>query len=144
MTIPRHSAEERAASFYRVTRKGLLPPSKLPHRAKAIWREIVGSKPIDFFETGQCGLLADYCETQSRLEECNADLRRLDLGSEESDRLFNRTIKLGQRMSRLAPQLRLTVQWSVERHSTKAGEAAPGLEIGGELIGGRTLGVGLN
>src|SRR5215467_783047 len=122
--MPRRSSAETAASFYRATRQRVEPPRRLPARAKAIWREILASKPIDYFDVGHHGLLADYCETQEALERCRVDLRRLRLDCATSDRLFDRTIKLGSRLSTLARQLRLTVQWTTDRRATKAGETS--------------------
>ena len=88
-------------------------------------------------------MLADYCETQEALERCRVDLRRLRLDCATSDRLFDRTIKLGSRLSTLARQLRLTVQWTTDRRATKAGETSSA-NVADALIGGRALSNGLN
>src|SRR4249920_899952 len=104
----RHSAEGRAGSFYRA--RALQPPSVLTARAKRIWRSITAAKPVDWFDDGQLGLLADHCETQVRLEEVWARLRRYPVGSREGRELMTELRTLRANYVTSARQLRLTVQ----------------------------------
>jgi hypothetical protein len=107
----------------------------LSTRAKWIWRSIVAAKPIDWFDAGQFGLLADHCETQTRLEEVWARLRRYPVGSRESRLLMGELRILRGNYATSARLLRLTVQQTTERHSTKTAER--GSAIGGDdLVGG--------
>ena len=59
--MPRKSAEERAAAAWRARGKPPPPPKHLGRKAKAIWREIVKSRPPDFFPTGILPLLEAFC-----------------------------------------------------------------------------------
>src|SRR4029077_8465266 len=120
--MPRTSADERAASFYRAGRKSPAPPRVLSTRAKWIWRSIVAAKPIDWFDAGQLGLLADHCETQTRLEEVWARLRRYPVGWREGRLLMVELRILRGNYATSARLLRLTVQQTTERHSTKIAE----------------------
>jgi hypothetical protein len=60
--MPRKSAEDRAAAYWRAGGKPPPPPDILSTSAKALWRKIVGSKPYDYFEPAAQELLAQYCE----------------------------------------------------------------------------------
>ena len=133
--MPRTSAQERAAAFYRADNTVREPPKELSQRAKAIWREIVRSKPIDWFDGGSLGLLADHCETQARLEECWAVLRRLPVGSADARAIMAEVKILRPNFGRSAALLRLPVQYMVDRRATLAGERAPANQ-GDALIGG--------
>ncbi len=55
--MPRLSAEDRAASAWRAGSKPVKPPSYLSRQAKALWREIVASRPPDYFGPGSTHLL---------------------------------------------------------------------------------------
>jgi hypothetical protein len=134
MPMPRrHSAEQRAGSFFRVGGQPIEPPRVLTTRAKRIWREIVTSKPMDWFDAGNAGLLADHCETQALLEEIWARLRRFPVGSKESAVLINqhRTVRNNYAVS--ARLLRLTVQQTTERQATKNAERG---SVSDDLVGG--------
>ena len=133
--MPRKSPAEKAAAFYRAGKKPSEPPSELSQRAKALWREIVRVKPIDWFDAGSLGLLADHCETQVRLEECWAALRGLPVGCKEAKAIIDEVRVLRANYGRSAQLLRLVVQWAVDRHSAKAAERSPEAE-GSTLIGG--------
>ncbi len=58
--MPRKSAEERAAAAWRA-RKPPSPPKTLSRAARATWREIVRSRPPDFFPTSILPLLEAFC-----------------------------------------------------------------------------------
>src|SRR4029077_15373335 len=133
--MPRTSAEERAASFYRAGRKSAAAPRVLSTRAKYIWRSIVAAKPIDWFDAGNFGWLADHCETQARLEEVWARLRRYPVGSREGRELLVDLRTLRGNYLKAAMSLRLTVQYAVERRSTMAGETQQAGTTN-ELLGG--------
>lgn len=129
------SAAEKAAAFYRAAKTAKLPPKDLSTRAKAIWREIVKAKPVDWFDVGSLGLLADHCETQARLEECWRRLRRLPVGSSEVKLVMLEIRTLRPAYISSSRLLRLTVAWGIERQAAKAGESAADAQ-GDELIGG--------
>jgi hypothetical protein len=133
--MPRRTAEEKAALFYRAGKKRPDPPRDLSTRAKHIWRSVAASKPIDWFGGGALGLLADHCETQARLEEVWRRLRRFPVGSKEGRELVLtelRPLRINYAMS--ARLLRLSVQAAVEVHEAKRDEVTK--DPGDELVGG--------
>jgi hypothetical protein len=66
--MPRMSAESRSAAAYLVGGKPPQPPKHLSARAKAIWRSIVASRPVDYFRPGSDVLLAQFCEMAAAQE----------------------------------------------------------------------------
>ena len=129
------SAADKAASFYRAGKKPIDPPKELSARAKAIWRQIVNSKPPVWFDGSSLGFLADHCETQARMEECWRRLRRYPVGSREGRLTGQELRQLRMSYATSARMLRLVVQYAIERRSTQAGESTPEAE-GDTLIGG--------
>lgn len=129
------TAANRSGAFYRADNTVREPPKELSQRAKAIWREIVRAKPLDWFDGGSLGLLADHCETQARLEECWAILRRLPAGSGEARAIMGELKVLRPNYATSSRLLRLTVSAGIERQAAKAGEKAPEGQ-GDALIGG--------
>ena len=59
--MPRKSAEDRAAAAWRARGETPPPPKHLGRKARAIWREIVKSRPPGFFPTGVLPLLEGFC-----------------------------------------------------------------------------------
>ena len=59
--MPRKSAEDRAAAAWRARGEPPPPPKHLGRKARAVWREIVKSRPPDFFPTGVLPLLEGFC-----------------------------------------------------------------------------------
>jgi phage terminase small subunit len=133
--MPRASAEERAAAFYRAGNKAPAAPKALSSRAQAVWRQIVSSKPVDWFDPSHHGYLADHCETWARLEEVWAGLRQVHPGSDESRILMNALKILRGNFSVSSRHLRLTVHEAVDRKAAKATEQQAAA-TGNELIGG--------
>jgi hypothetical protein len=121
--MPRTSAEERAASFYRAGKVRAKPPTQLSPAARKIWRAIVASKPVDWFDYGSLGLLADHCQSRARLEAIWTRLHEVKAGSPESLSLAKEMRIHSARMSTTARQLRLTVQHAITRQASMAGES---------------------
>ncbi len=59
--MPRKSAEDRAAAAWRARGEPPPPSKHLGRKAKAIWREIVKSRPPDFFPISILPLLEGFC-----------------------------------------------------------------------------------
>jgi hypothetical protein len=57
--MPRSGAEARSAAIWLAGGKPPRPPAHLSKRAAAIWREITGSRPCDYFKPGALSLLAN-------------------------------------------------------------------------------------
>ncbi len=58
--MPRLSAEDRAAAVWRAGGEPPKPPKHLSRAAKAMWREIVASRPADYFGPGSTHLLESF------------------------------------------------------------------------------------
>lgn len=58
--MPRLSAEDRAAAAWRAGGAPPKPPKHLSRRAKALWRNIVASRPPDYFGPGSTPLLESF------------------------------------------------------------------------------------
>lgn len=126
---------EKAAAFYRAGKTKKDAPRDLSIRAKAIWREIVNAKPVDWFDGGSLGLLADHCRTQERLEEVWRRLGRYPVGSREARQVMSELRTLRTNYATSARLLRLTVSNGMERQAAKYGESAADAEHD-DLIGG--------
>jgi phage terminase small subunit len=50
--MPRQSAEARSAAAFRQGGKHPVPPKHLSDDAKALWREMVEDRPVDYFRPG--------------------------------------------------------------------------------------------
>jgi hypothetical protein len=98
----------------------------------------VNAKPIDWFDAGNFGLLADHCETQARLEEVWARLRRYPVGSREGRELMVDLRTLRGNYLKSAQSLRLTVQYAIERQAAMAGEKQQA-GTDNELLGGAAI-----
>jgi phage terminase small subunit len=59
--MPRISAEARTAAHWQGGGQHPKPPSDLSNAAKAVWREIVDCRPVDFFRPGALHLLEQLC-----------------------------------------------------------------------------------
>jgi hypothetical protein len=127
-------ADAKAGAFYRAGKRKE-PPKKLSARAKVIWRDIVNSKPVDWFDGASLGLLADHCRTQERLEDCWRALDRLPVGSIDANLVMRELRTLRTNYATSSRLLRLAVSHGIERQHTKASESASEAEADA-LIGG--------
>lgn len=141
--MPRTSAEERSASFYRAAKQPLQCPRSLSPRARQIWADVVESKPPDWFDGGCVGILADHCRVQARIELIWQALDGLPVKSKESAALTNQLKVLQGSFLNTSRQLRLGVQSVVDVRSAKNGESkttAPDILLGGLAVHRATIG----
>jgi hypothetical protein len=120
--MARISHDARAAAFFRAGSAPPDPPKVLSTRAKSIWREIVGAKPVDWFDGGNFGYLADHCEEQARLEQIWVALRQVVPGTNESRNLTAELKTVRGNLATSARHLRLTVQETVADTAAKTKE----------------------
>ena len=59
--MPRISPEARSGAAWRAQGVHPEPPKNLSQPAKAVWQEIVGCRPVDFFKPGALHLLEQLC-----------------------------------------------------------------------------------
>jgi hypothetical protein len=60
--VPRKSAEDRSAAYWRTGGKPIAQPAHLDGKVRAVWRVITASKPPDYFSPASAPLLESLCE----------------------------------------------------------------------------------
>ena len=127
--MARQSAEDKAAAVWRAGGKRPEPPKHLSRRAKAMWRDIVASRPPDYFGPGAAHLLESFViavlAARTLAEVVEADPR-----DEAAAREWRDFAKLE---ATLATKLRLAVSSAIKPH---AGALAERGGAHGPLIGG--------
>ena len=112
----------------------LAPPSKLTREEKALWSEVVNSKPVDWFGEDSSPLLAEYvraacmCDRLAlQIEAAMTDPEAvgalkayLDMRDKESKRVLSNATKL-----RLTQQSRYTPQAAATANKKASGGAKP-------------------
>lgn len=132
--MPRHSAESRSAASWRAKSAHPTAPSYLSRDAKKLWREIVGARPVDYFQPGSLQLLEQFCETfvaqrvaLAAMAQCADDPDALALAVQ--------TMKnLSLVVNGTAQKLRISIQAEVDRRSFKLDEKEPAVSAS-ELLG---------
>ena len=116
--MPRLSAEDRAASAWRAGGEPPKPPKHLSRRARAMWREIVASRPVDYFGPGATQLLESFVvavlaarELAVAVEATPSDKAAIDA--------WLAVVKVE---TALATKLRLAVSSSIKPHAGKLNE----------------------
>jgi hypothetical protein len=127
--MPRKSADERAAGYFRTGGKGAEPPRDLSAFAKQLWRGIVASRPPEFFPPGQQELLRQFCEL--------SEMRRFYRGVWERDRdnaeYVKAMVALANAINATAVKLRISNSSAIDKRSGILSEREP--ELGGDSKG---------
>lgn len=150
--MPRQSAEARAAGAFQAGGAPPPPPKHLSKEAAAVWRDIVASKPLDWFDAGAQILLEAYCESAVHHRALTRKITALRRGRgaenwEKLKPLEKRAASARRDLATLATKLRLSVQANVDRHSRMLAErgnvpekpekSARSTLLGGEAVWGR-------
>jgi hypothetical protein len=101
--MPRKSAEALAAEKWLSGPKHPPPRPGMGPRAQRLWREIVRSRPPEFFRPGAQSMLRTYCEVSVALEELGPRLAADNLEA------INQVKALGGLQALLAQKLRISV-----------------------------------
>lgn len=133
--MPRSTAEERSAAYYRAGKKPAAPPKGMSAAARRIWTEIVESKPVDWFDAGSLVNLRVHCEVAAGATRVSRQLTRVKPGTPEYRQLSAQAKILGSTLATSSRQLRLTVIASVDVEGQKATERG----VVQQLLGGRSL-----
>ena len=128
--MPRLSAEERAAAVWRAGGEPPKPPKCLSRKARALWREIVASRPADYFGPGSTQLLECFVVASVAARELAPKIAA-DPGDKGLAEAFRRHSAI---MATMATKLRLAISSAVKPHAGKLNERGGGH---GPLIGGR-------
>ena len=127
--MPRKSAEDRAAAAWRAGGEPPKPPKYLSRKAKALWREIVASRPADYFAPGATQLLESFVVASVAARELAPKIAA-DPGDRGLAEAFRRHSAV---MATMATKLRLAVSSAIKPHSGRLTERGGGH---GPLIGG--------
>ena len=117
LSVVRVAPHERAA-----------PPDRLGGEESTIWREIVASKPADWFGPDNLPLLEHYCTSVAESRRVARKLR--EVGPEcldDYDRLINLQARVGGQLQGLATKMRLTQQsrYGARGAATASDRSAP-------------------
>lgn len=113
----------------------LAPPEHLCPAEAAIWREVVDSKPADWFDGPAAQMLSIYCQTVADYDDIRRQLREISPKCRETESGFERYMALhrlqDQKLGRsqlLATKMRLTIQsrYRADKAATENDKAAPG------------------
>ena len=127
--MPRWSAEDRAAASWRAGGKGPKPSKSLSRPARALWREIVRSRPPDYFLPGSLNLLESFVVASIAVRELAPKIAA-DPADKDLAETFRRHSATAATM---ATKLRLAVSSAIKPHAGKLTERGGGH---GPLIGG--------
>ena len=127
--MPRQSAEDRAAAAWRAGGAGPKPPKHLSRKARAMWREIVASRPADYFAPGATNLLEAFVVASVAARELAPKIAA-DPGDKDLAEAFRRHSAV---MATMATKLRLAVSSAIKPHAGALTERAG---AHGPLIGG--------
>ncbi len=128
--MPRLSADQRAASAWRAGSKHVKPPSYLSRPARAVWREIVRSRPVDYFGPGATHLLESFVVASVAVRELAPKIAA-DPCDKDLAEAFSR---YSATAATAATKLRLAISSSVTPHAAKLKEGG----AHGPLIGARS------
>jgi hypothetical protein len=112
--MPRKSAESMSLATVTNLPSRIDPPEGMPQDEAELWRSIVATKPVDWFQQDSAPLLTEYVRSKvmcdrlaEMLKELNPDTMKglLDMRDKESRRLASLACKL-----RLTQQSRYTPQ----------------------------------
>jgi hypothetical protein len=107
-----------------------------------VWREIVASKSVDWFDAGSRILLEAYCETAVHARAIAKRLDRLRKAGAwgEAKPWERRYAQMSGTLTTLATKLRLSVQALVDRRSRGILERGPGEKASRDrLLGGAAV-----
>lgn len=99
------------------------PPEDFPLAESAVWKDVVQTKPVDWFEADSAPLLAEYCRAKVM---CDRLAGRIDnCGPEELKDLLKMRDTESRRLATLGCKLRLTQQSRYTPKSAQTANKAP-------------------
>lgn len=116
--MPRASAEARSAAAWREGGQHPKPPAHLSRDAKVVWKDIVGTRPVDFFAPGSLHLLEQFCAATVAQR---ANMAALEVDPTDHAAI-ERFAKLGTLLNTTAQKLRLSIQSALRTEDRKNDE----------------------
>jgi hypothetical protein len=106
--MPRISAEARAAAAWQVGSRSPAPPKGLSPGARSVWREIVDSRPPDYFRPGALHLLEQLCAVIALARQLAPEVQERPADTA----IAGQYLKFTQTTALLCQKLRLSIQSS--------------------------------
>ena len=99
------------------------PPSDLTSAQADVWRAVVSTKPVDWFQADTAPILAEYCRAKVMCDLLAAQIEGAMAGGEagEVKALLDMRDKESRRLTSIATKLRLTNQ---SRYTPQAANTA--------------------
>ncbi len=116
--MPRLSADDRAAAAWRAGGAVPRPPKHLSRPARAMWREIVASRPADYFAPGSTQLLESFVVASVAARELAPKIAA-DPGNKDLAEALRRYSAI---QATQATKLRLAISSSIKPHAGKLAE----------------------
>lgn len=133
--MARQSQEAKSLAAFRAGDAPLAPPRYLSKPATALWRQIVTSRPPDWFDQGNSVLLEAFCTLSIQARGLHGQLAK---GTEVDAALLRRCLAIVKTLVNLAVRLRLTPQAGIDRRSRMLDERNDPGASDDPLIGGDT------
>lgn len=106
--MPRKSTASLAVAPITSLPSRIEPPADIPQAEAAVWRAVVATKPIDWFQADSAPLLREYCRAVAMCDRL-ADLIDMPPGEDFHTLLISRD-REAKRVAQLAVKMRLTQQ----------------------------------
>jgi hypothetical protein len=119
--MPRISPEARSAAAWRAQGVHPEPPKHLSQKAKAVWQEIVGCRPVDFFKPGALHLLEQLCVMVVAARMIGVIVEKNPLDEDAAKAYTN----YAQRCAMHCQKLRLSIQSALRTEAGELDEAEP-------------------
>ena len=117
--MPRSSREKLEVAAVTSLPSRLNPPEDFPLAETEVWKAVVATKPVDWFEGDSAPLLAEYCRAKVMCDRLAAQIDMADVDGLK-DLLKMRDTE-ARRLATLGCKLRLTQQ---SRYTPKAASTA--------------------
>lgn len=138
--MARMSAEGRSAAAFRAGGRSPPVPDGFDELSAKLWRDIVKTKPIGWFDAGSLSLLALYCRTMSSALRASERLAATAVDAPEFSYIRKQVVALNTTCTSLAVKLRLSVQNNVDRKSRMLDETVePSDDAEAGLLGGSAV-----
>jgi hypothetical protein len=135
--MARFTAEERSAEYFRAGARPAEPPRGMTAAGRKVWRSIVASKPVDWFDGATLEVLRFHAENIASAQAASRDLRKVKPGTPQFRAIAGDMKSISVSLGHSSRQLRLTVLVDVQ--GQKAGERGVVGDGNVDLIGGPAL-----
>lgn len=118
--MPRTSAESLSIATVSIPLRPN-PPEDISPYAQKVWKEVVDTKPPEWFESDTFPLLRAYCIHSAQHKKLTAHLEKFDIEDEVYPRVLKMITEQSKIIGELAVKMRLTQQ---SRYTPQAAQTA--------------------